>query len=445
MRTLVLGAGMTGQAASRLLSRMRMDHLVYDQHEGSLDGIGDGVETVGGDWDLSILAEVSLVVASPGFKPHLPPLSDIGSAGITIWSEVELAVRHLDVPIIAVTGTNGKSTVCRQTTSMLRESGINARATGNVGFPISDLVPEPGQVAVLEISSFQLYYTYSLAPRVAVFLNLAEDHLDWHGTMEAYAIAKGRISRHLTDRDLLVYDLDDPGAAAHARTAPGRHAPVTGLVPHPDGPYGFGAEGLVHPGGTISIPDPPDIDPSFRMNLTAAAVAALELGADPDAIAKAVVNFRHHFHRRTVVGSNQGITWVDDSKATNPHAAMAAIRSFGSVVLIAGGVRKGLDLSPMLRAPNVRHLVAIGESGPDLVKLASDLPADLAGSMEEAVWMAGRRARSGDTVLLSPGTTGFDMFTCYEHRGNVFARHVHDYLTSEASPVDILADPKGVE
>ena len=440
---MVLGAGMTGQAASRLLSRLQLDHLVYDKHEAALDGIGEGVPAVAGNWDPSILADVSLVVASPGFKPHLPPLSDIESAGITIWSEVELAIRHLDVPIIAITGTNGKSTVCRQTTAMLRESGINARATGNVGFPISDLEPGPGQVAVLEISSFQLYYTYSLVPRVAVYLNLADDHLDWHGSMEAYGIAKGRISRHLTDRDLLVYDIDDPGAAAHARIAPGRHAPVTGREPHPDGPYGFSSVGLVHPGGITPIPDLPDIDTSFRMNFAAGAVAALELGADPDAIARTVSNFRHHFHRRTVVGFDQGITWVDDSKATNPHAALAAIRSFGPVVLIAGGVRKGLDLSPMLRAPNVRHLVAIGESGPDLVELASDLPTDLAGSMEEAVWMAGRQARSGDTVLLSPGTTGFDMFTCYEHRGNTFARHVHDYLKSETLPIDSTADPEG--
>ena len=172
----------------------------------------------------------------------------------------------------------------------------------------------------------------------------------------------------------------------------------------------------------------PVIDPAYRVNLTAAAVAATEMGADTEAVAKVVGRFRFRAHRRKVVGEWDGVTWVDDSKATNPHAAMAAIRSYPSVVLIAGGVRKGLDLSPLVRAPNVRYMVAIGECGPDLMEMAADLPTALAASMEEAVRMASDRARAGDTVLLSPGTTGFDMFTCYEHRGNVFIRHVDEYL-----------------
>lgn len=430
MRTLVLGAGISGQAASRLLTRLGMEHRIYDRSEDALDGASAGVETAAGQWDPSMLAGVSLVVASPGFMPHLPPLTDVRAAGIPIWSEVELAVRHLDCPVIAITGTNGKTTVCRQTTEMLQESGINAVAAGNIGVPISDVRPGTCEVVVLEISSFQLEYTYSLAPRVSVFMNVADDHVDWHRSLIAYRLAKGRISRHLSDGDLLVYDIGDPGAVAHALGAPGGQAPVTGAEAGsgPEGPFGFAAGGLMLPGGMAPIRDLPDLDYSFRVNLAASAVAAVELGADPAAAARVASRFRHRHHRRTVVGSLGDVTWVDDSKATNPHAAMAAIRSYPSVVLIAGGVRKGLDLSPLVRAPNVRYMVAMGECGPDLVEMAADLPTALAKTMEEAVRMASDQARAGDTVLLSPGTTGFDMFTCYEHRGNVFIQHVDEYL-----------------
>ena len=430
MRTLVLGAGISGQAASRLLGRLGMEHRIYDRRADALEGAHPGAETACGEWDPSVLAGVSLVVASPGFMPHVAPLTDARAAGIPIWSEVELAARHLDCPVIAITGTNGKTTVCRQTTEMLQESGVRAVAAGNIGVPISDVLPGSCDVVVLEISSFQLHYTYSLAPRVSVFMNVADDHVDWHRSLIAYRLAKGRISRHLTDEDLLVYDRGDAGAVAHALGSPGRKAPVTGSEPGPgpEGPFGLSGDGLVLPDGPVPVRDMPDLDYSFRVNLAASAVAAVELGADPAAVARVVSRFRHRHHRRTVVGSLGDVTWVDDSKATNPHAAMAAIRSYPSVVLIAGGVRKGLDLSPLVRAPNVRYMVAIGECGPDLVEMAPDMPTALAESMEEAVRMASDQARAGDTVLLSPGTTGFDMFTCYEHRGNVFVRHVDEYL-----------------
>ena len=430
MTALVLGAGISGKAASCLLTRLGTDHRIYDRRADALEEVPPGAEAAGGEWDPSMLAGVSLVVASPGFMPHLAPLADVRAAGIPIWSEVELAVRHLDCPVIAITGTNGKTTVCRQTTEMLQESGIRAVAAGNIGVPISGVLPGTCEVVVLEISSFQLHYTYSLAPRVSVLMNVADDHVDWHRSLIAYRLAKGRISRHLTGDDLLVYDVGDPGAVAHALGASGRKAPVTGSEPGrgADGPFGLSADGLMLPDGQVAVRHVPDLDYSFRVNLAASAVAAVELGADPAAVAKVVSRFRHRHHRRTVVGSLGDVTWVDDSKATNPHAAIAAIRSYPSVVLIAGGVRKGLDLSPLVRAPNVRYMVAIGECGPDLVEMARNMPTALAGSMEEAVRMASDQARAGDTVLLSPGTTGFDMFTCYEHRGNVFIRHVDEYL-----------------
>ena len=443
MRVLVLGAGLSGLAAARLLNRLGTEHALYDRRASALEQAPPGTETVGGEWDPSLLAGVSLVVTSPGFKPHLPPLSDVRAAGIPIWSEVELAIRHLDCPVIAVTGTNGKTTVCRQTTEMLVESGIRAAPAGNIGAPISDIPAGTCDAVVLEMSSFQLHYTYSLAPRVSVFMNVADDHVDWHRSLIAYRLAKARISRHLTDDDLLVYDIGDRGAVAHALGAGGRQAPVTGADPGPEGPFGLSGGGLVLPGGRVPVSEVPKLDYAFRVNLAASAVAATELGADPEAVARVVSRFRHRHHRRTVVGSLGGVTWVDDSKATNPHAAMSAIRAYPSVVLIAGGVRKGLDLSPLIRAPNVRYTVALGECGPDLVEMAADLPTALAGSMREAVRMASAQARSGDTVLLSPGTTGFDMFTCYEDRGNVFTRNVEEYLDQARAGRDRTASAPG--
>ena len=185
---------------------------------------------------------------------------------------------------------------------------------------------------------------------------------------------------------------------------------------------------MVLPGGSIPLDEIPVMDPAYRVNLTAAAVAAMEMGADLEAVARVMGRFRHRRHRRKVVGEWDGVTWVDDSKATNPHAALAAIRCYPSVVLIAGGRNKGLDLAPLVAPPNVRFLIAIGESGPELLSRASGRPASLAGSMEQAVTMAGERAVEGDTVLLSPGCSSLDMFRSYEERGTVFGRLVQAHI-----------------
>ncbi len=439
MSVLVLGAGMSGSAACRLLAHHGVPHAVYDRREDAGETLGDRSPLLSGRWDPRYLDGISLVVTSPGFKPHLTPLSDVRRAGIPIWSEVELGGRFMRRPMVAITGTNGKSTVCRQTAAMLKASGVDAVAAGNVGFPLSDVALADHAVVVLEISSFQLHYTYTLAPEVSVFLNLADDHLDWHRSMAAYRSDKDRISRGLTDEHLLVFDSDDRVATAHAAQSPGQAIPVTGVAPIRDGSFGLTSTGLLLPSGFVPMDQVPDLDPSFRVNLTAAAISSVALGGDPEASAEVVARFRHHFHRRTVVGESGGVTWVDDSKATNPHAAMAAIRSYRSVVLIAGGVRKGLDMTPLLRAPNIRHMVAMGECGPDLLDRAGGLSADYAASMEEAVRLAGTRAQPGDTVLLSPGTTGFDMFTCYEDRGNTFIRHVAEYVGEDERELGGLA------
>ena len=429
MRTLVLGAGVSGQAASRLLSRLDREHVVYDRRAGNLDRIAaSGTDTVTGPWNSSVLSRVELVVASPGFSPSSVPMKAVKDAGIPVWSEVELAIRHLICPVVAVTGTNGKTTVVEQATEMLQDSGFRAVAAGNIGPALSDVALDGWDVVVLEMSSFQLVSTYTLAPRVAVIVNVAVDHLDWHGSPAAYRAAKARIFRHFTADDLLVYDSDDPGAAALAAIAPGRKAPVTGSGRVPDDGYGIARRRLHLPEGIVPVEEMPAIDPAYRVNLTSAAVAATELGAGPESVARVVSRFRHRAHRRKVVGEWAGVTWVDDSKATNPHAASAAIRCYPSVVLIAGGRNKGLDLAPIVALPNIRFLIGLGESGPELLSRSSGRPASLAGSMEQAVAMAGERANRGDTVLLSPGCASFDMFASYAERGEVFGRLVREHI-----------------
>ncbi|MDE0171592.1 MAG: UDP-N-acetylmuramoyl-L-alanine--D-glutamate ligase [bacterium] len=429
MKTLVLGAGISGRAASRLLGRLDLDHVVYDRCAASLRPLAaSGTGTVAGPWEPSLLSGVELVVTSPGFSPSSHPLRAASEAGIPVWSEVELAIRHLRCPVVAVTGTNGKTTVVEQATEMLQESGVRAVAAGNIGRALSDVVFDEWDVVVLEVSSFQLVGTYSLAPRVAVVVNVAADHLDWHGSPAAYREAKARIFRHFTADDLLVYDADDPGASALARIAPGRKSPVTGSDRLPANRYGFVQGGLRLPAGTVPVNEMPAIDPAYRVNLTAAAVAATEMGAGPGSVAGVVGRFHHRSHRRDVVGEWAGVTWVNDSKATNPHAASAAIRCYPSVVLIAGGRNKGLDLAPIVALPNIRLLIGLGEAGPELLRRSRGRPARLAGSMEQAVDMAGAHAISGDTVLLSPGCASFDMFASYEERGEVFGRLVRRHI-----------------
>ena len=429
MRVLVLGAGVSGRAAAALLARLEIDYRVYDRNRENLAHLDppDG-GLVAGSWDPVALEGIDLVITSPGFTPASAPIRAVERAGIPVWSELEFAVRRLECPLIAVTGTNGKTTIVEQATSMLQESGIAAAAAGNIGPAASDMVPEDPDVAVLEVSSFQMVHTHSLAPEVAVIVNVAEDHLDWHGSRAAYRAAKARIYRHFDDTDLLVYDATDPGAAALAARAPGRKAPVTGAGRLPPGTFGMVGNRLILPSGTVSLDVTPVVDPAYRVNLAAAAVSASEMGADLGAVARVVSRFRHRDHRRKVVGEWGGVTWVNDSKATNPHAAAAAVGVYPSVVLIAGGRNKGLDLAPLVARPNLRALIAIGESGPELLRLASGYPAAPASSMEQAVAMAGERAVPGDTVLLSPGCASFDMFGSYEERGAVFSRSVRDYI-----------------
>ena len=422
-RVLVLGGAVSGRAAAWLARSRGHDVEVYDRRGDVLVPLREKrIAVHSGVWSPRVMEKMDLVVTSPGIAEHSDPIQAVLAAGIPLWSEVEYASRDLDVPFGAVTGTNGKTTVTRAAANMLERSGKKAFAAGNIGTPLSGVVGESWDALVVETSSFQLRFIDELAPRVAVLLNVAPDHLIWHGSLAAYTEAKRNIFRNQSASDLLVYDADDLGATAAVEGAPSTLVPVSGTrVPV----GGNGREDGVLVIGTHRFPAP-DLDASFTVDLVAAATLALELGATEVGVAAELVEFVPDLHRRTVVGTWDGVTWIDDSKATNPHAAVAAISAHPSVVLIAGGRNKGLDLRPIVEMPGLRAVVAIGEAaqeladagGPRLVHIASNLP--------EAVATADGLAKAGDTVLLAPGCASFDMFASYGERGDRFTDFVLD-------------------
>lgn len=418
MRTLVVGAGVSGRAAAALASGLGDEVMVFDRKAEAVADLASSYPTATGDWSSELLDRADRVVASPGVPEHAPEVRDALMAGVPVISEVELAASIAEAPIVAVTGTNGKTTVTGLITAMLGAAGKKAVATGNIGTAFAEVAGGPWDVFVVEVSSFQLRFTERFHPRVAVLLNIAEDHLDWHGTLRAYSAAKSMIFQNQDANDLLIYDIDDPGASAAVAGASSKLLPVSGTR-RPDGGSGPDGDRLVTSGG--SLPLGKMLDPSFIVDVAAAAAAADWFGASLDSLAGVISAFEPGPHRRTRVGSWNGVDWIDDSKATNPHAALAAVAAYPSVVLIAGGRNKGLDLSPLVRAATVKHLVAIGEAADSLVAAGGPDRVTRAASMTGAVAAAAAFAVTGDTVLLAPGCASFDMFQSYSARGDAFA------------------------
>ena len=424
MRALVVGSAVSGRAASGLLERLGHEVVVFDSDPAALDGVRAESRHAGA-WDPTLLRRADLMVVSPGVPEHAPPIRGAIGAGIPVWSEMELAWRSLDVPIGAVTGTNGKTTTTEIAALALSRAGMRVAAVGNIGEPLSDAVDGEWDALVVEASSFQLRFAETFRPDSAVILNVAPDHLDWHGDFDSYLAAKARIHANQDSGDVLIYDVDDPGARKAVEGAASGLQTVSGTT-RPDEGWGREGDELVLPGGRLPLADVQSRDPAFLTDLTAAAVLAGSLGAGLDAIAAAAGAFRPGRHRREVVATTRGVTWVNDSKATNPHAALAAIRSFPSVVLVAGGRNKGLDVSGLGALPNVRHVIALGEAAEDILR-GSTAPGTVAADMEDAVRLASGVAGDGDTVLLSPGCASFDMFTDYGDRGDAFVAAVSGF------------------
>lgn len=429
-RCLVLGAGVSGRAAARIGAGLGWKVRIYDERPEAVASCNGRQEwsAVTGRWRRDLVTDCDVVVTSPGFPEGSPPIQDALGAGKPVWSEVELACRELETEMTAITGTNGKTTVALLVGKMLALSGMQVPVVGNIGDPLSDLVGHNHERAVVELSSFQLRFTNTLSPRTAVIINVASDHLDWHGTQERYLAAKARVHLSQTAADTLIFDADDAGARRAVRGARSRLLGVS--TSSGSGDWRVGGSEVLAGGIRVPIDELAVSDPPYLSDLLIAAAAARRWGASETAVEEAMRSFQPGPHRRRLVGEIGGVRFVDDSKATNPHAALASINSFPSVVLIAGGLNKGLDLSPLITAAPVRALVSIGAASPQLVDSAPPGRVTPAGSLAEAVEMALGMALPQDVVLLAPGCASFDQFDSYRARGEQFARIVADLAAS---------------
>ena len=424
MRYLLLGASLRGlrDVADTVVSEGH-DLVLFDQEATIEPPIGVGsVTVVAPPWSIQYLSGVDRVVTSPWFSAIRPPLSDAIDEGIDVVTEAGFGLEHLTMDYAAVTGTNGKTTVTEVATNMLVSSGVHAVAAGNIGTPVSGLTDRDADVAVLELSSYQLLFMGAFRPKAAALLNIAQDHLDWHGSVEAYVAAKASIFEGIDDDAVLAYNIDDPVVVDVVKSARCTLIPCSG-VSLPEGGNGVVDGDIVVDGHRYRTRT---TDPSYLFDLVIAATIALVLGATRPGIADVLESFTQGAHRRQIIAVIDGVTWVDDSKATNPHATVAATQAFTDVILLAGGQNKDLDLSILTDLPSVRTLIAFGEAGP---QIAASAPREIAveASMADAVSKAAEIATNGDTVLLAPGCASFDEFTSYEHRGDAFARLVRRF------------------
>ena len=425
----VVGLAASGLAAVRALRAQGAEVRVTEARpredvEGEVGAAEElGVEVLAGGHAPEHLRGADLVVTSPGVPEGAPVLDWARDRGVPVWSEIELGARLTGAPYAAVTGTNGKSTTTEMVAAALRADGRDAVACGNAGHPFSLAATEGHDVLAVEVSSFQLRFHRTFHPRVSVLLNVAPDHLDWHGGLEAYGAAKARVYECQGEGDLHVGNADDPLAAEISRGAP---CPVvwTTLGEPAEGQVGFVGERLKSRlDAELDLGSPRPATPAHLADAAAAAAAALGLGASPQAVASALSGFRPLAHRGEVVARRGDVVFVDDSKATNPHAALASIGGWERVALIAGGRAKGVDLTPLAEAaPRLVGVVAIGEAADEVAGVFEGLrPVERAGSIEEAAELAAAMAGPRGTVLLAPACASQDMFRDYAERGDRFA------------------------
>lgn len=434
-RVLVVGLARTGLAAAKLLADHGARVTVTDRKSpgelaSSVAALPDGVETALGSHPLELLKEASLVVTSPGVAWDSPPLEASRQAGVEVISEIELVWRLLPTPWVAVTGSNGKSTTTTLIGQVAQAAGLKAVVGGNIGLPMASLVEEASRAdfVVAEISTFQLEGVKEFRPAIAVALNVTEDHLDRHGSFEAYAALKRRIYTAQTEGDSVVLNDADPILNEWGREGVSRRYAFSSHGPVERGAFLQGEEVLWREDGVEEVlfglaSLSGDAKRNVE-NVLAATCAARLMGAKPRAMVEAFGSFKGLEHRLEEVATVEGVTFINDSKGTNVGAVLSALRAMDRpVILIAGGQDKGGDFSP-LREPVVeraRGVVLIGEASERLAKIFNGYsPLERAASLEEAVRKAYRLAMPGDAVLLSPACASFDMFRDFEERGLCF-------------------------
>ena len=434
---LVAGLGHSGRSAALHLADFGADVVACDDAEPDRRQLElAGVEVHTGGIPVELLEGRELLVVAPGLSEHHPLVVAALEAGMEVWSEVELAARLTTVPMVGVTGTNGKTTTAELAAAMLAASGRRAVAAGNVGLPLIDavLARQPPDALVVELSSFQLRFTSCLRLVAGAWLNLAPDHLDWHGSLAAYASAKARVWANQTPEDWSLYAADDPVVASRAAHATGTPVPF-GVGRVPLGGLGVeagialsrveGREGPLWRAAALRLPGRHNL-----ANALAASGMAMALGAHPAAMTRAVSAFRAGPHRLAEVAAIRGVRFVNDSKATNPHAAGRALAAFPRVIWIAGGRNKGLAFDELAAEARSRlvGVVLIGEAAGDLAaalgRAGYEGPLVQAASIGEAVTVGFNLAEPEDTVLLAPACASFDMFSSYAERGDAFTASV---------------------
>jgi UDP-N-acetylmuramoylalanine--D-glutamate ligase len=427
-RVVVVGLGSSGTAAARLCAARGARVVGTDTRP--LEALPEAVRELGiaiaaGGHEGADLEGADLVVVSPG----VPPLSVLTRAedrGVEVIGELELATRFATVPVLAVGGTNGKSTVTTALAAMLRATGARVFSGGNLGTPVSEAVGTDAEVWVVEVSSFQLERAPTFRPRVSVLLNITEDHLDRYPSFAAYAAAKGNAFARQTPEDVAVIPVGDPICLEQASRGGARQ-----ITFGQDADYAVRGREVEERGTGVRF----DLASSAfhgqpnLLNAAAALAAARTFGASEEAVRLALADFRPLPHRMARVACIGGVTYYDDSKATNVGAAVTALSGLaeGKVVLIAGGRDKQGAYDPLVEA--LRHkgraLVVVGEAAPRIARAAEGvLPILSVTSMEEAVARAAERAEPGDAVLLSPACSSFDEYASYAERGQAFVRAV---------------------
>jgi len=428
---LVIGLARTGVAVARHLRAAGARVRVTDRRPAAELGEalaalgGDDVEYVLGADDPACLDGVELVVPSPGVPPASPVLAEAVRRGLPVLGEIELAARELTVPLLAVTGTNGKSTTTTLLGAMLAAGGERPFVGGNLGTPLVAAVGGDWSAAVVEVSSFQLEWVDRFRPAIGVFLNLTEDHLDRYPDLDAYGRTKLRLFARQTRKDVAVLNGGDPWLRRHAAGIPGRQlwfGDGEGVAIRADEAAirlrQAGREEL-YPLQAVRLAGVHN-----RENMMAAILAARAFGVAPEAVQRALEEFRGLEHRLELVRERDGVRYVNDSKGTNAGAVIKSLASFpGDVILLAGGVEKGGNYG-VLREPvrrTVKRAILFGAAREMLARVLADATeVEIVASLAEAVARAAAVARAGDTVLLSPACASFDMFRDYAERGRRF-------------------------
>jgi UDP-N-acetylmuramoylalanine--D-glutamate ligase len=443
-RILVFGAGVTGTSVKRFMDSRGANTFLIDENE-KLENVTK--------FEKVKLAEIDLGIVSPGWKLDHQFISESKAAGIELISEIDLAWRvkselNSSQVWLGLTGTNGKTTTVQMAEAMLLESGIRARACGNVGEPVIDMATDVDlDILVLELSSFQLSWSREAHFKASGILNIADDHIDWHGSFDKYADAKISIS---TLSETLIANLDDEALASRIGKVTSRLVTYTLATPKP---HQIGlVENLIVDRAFVSgdaevLFELSEIKPAVPHNVSnamAAAALARSVGAEATSIARAISAFRLDHHRLEIVLEKNGITWIDDSKATNPHAALAALKSQVRSVWIAGGLAKGAAMDQLIKetANRIKFAILIGADAQiieDALRRHAPLveyqviDRTLKGKelMLEVVRVALAKALPGETVLLAPACASMDQFKNYGERGNLFASAVKELVNGK--------------